>query len=1528
VKSTADQLKALLGDTEFRALQALAGSSAPVSGRALARALNVSPTTATSTLQVLSKAGFVVSSAEGRSRLWSIEVSNPMMHNWLHESNASPVHDDREHRVRPRMTTVIFTALQLEYEAVAAHLPDRRRGRVGTTRFEVADFAGEYVDWTVHIAELGMGNTRTAIEAATAISELDPDLMLFVGVAGSVKPDDLVLGDIVVAERVYDLHAGKDAWDEAEGSVHLTRALSFTAADGVVNLAKAVRRDNWAAEMPAGQALNSLGVVPRVEIKPIAAGSVVHADRRSALMEKVRRVFNDVAAVDMESLGLYEAADKTLRPALTIRGISDCVQDKTPDADREWQPKAAHHAAAFAFAVLRRAEPEDLPRPGTVKTATGDAPPAIDLSPIQLLLRLAPRVALAYEWAEPQTGPGATALLKDLAALGDQPATWLSRFKHRPPQDFRSPSSGPLWVMVAEFAAGHEHPAAPWFFEQAAQNCYDDAVLAAYLYCQAAMAAARDRDTDTAERMLTAAETAAPAGHRLWALYQAGLGSDNAELAQALLAVEEPLELPLPSPVLAGLGAESAPAGPDKAFAGFVEEFADCHPAFFESMRLTVTLATAAVLRETPGQIDAAQILLDHVNARFPAFRSSPASASAIAALTGPRASRTELELAKTLCVAAVDSASAISGLDRDAALTRAEELALLARGRLQDWGGPTAGALVLAAQARTLRGDIHGALAMLMPPPTGTAEPSEATSVLVIPTAAGLAAQTGKTDLALDLASKIDDPVDRRLVTALALTSREDTHREAAIEFRAALTEISSDSRGNEELQALLGLSMVATLEEDELSRLQALDPEGADMVRAKTLLSVGKIAQAQILARRYPHSDAALQIRVEALMHQGKTNDAVAALERFSTQHGHDERHLLQAAVLALHSGSTIDAERLARSVTSSTDPSRARTAREILIEAASRREDWHTVLEQTRRLTDAPEIAEADPNRKESLTKYRWAKVHALHQLRRMDDAYDVIRTEPRLEPADHSHARLVASVLRSIAPSVTQAGPDHSGAGITQAEILAAAIDVAQAFPDDEELVATAVMTAFTIPLSQDTNYRLLSKARQLQQQFFENFPHSNLIEQVPIQEPDPVDGLREFLRARLAPVADPAHQMQQAAVNGQIPISACAAALGRNYADMLIRNSASAYVIRYPDDSINAQETAAARDALNTAVVADTSALFLATHVLPATMQLPTYFEQLLVAAPQRDDILQAKTSLSMRNSGWLGWDPRTQQPVFTEYSQDVIQSWSDQAQALAALVESCDIRPDAPADNDDARNRVWSAPIRLARELGIGLLADDAALRAAARSQGVPAFGSLHMLEVLIEDGTLPADALEQSYGRLMKLPIAELPVADRLIEIARNEQWDSHGYAAFLLSRPSTWQPLTDGWRNYTTLIRALPDKDPEATAKWCLAALRGLCLVATPPSVPAVAGMIVAWTMFELGDGSVLPLLLDEVQEQVRGFAPEADLLQEVVQRLVMAVRRITPPEAVGTIVVRLLAGLEGETHVKALKIFFTMP
>ena len=150
--STSEQLRALLDDTAFRALESLAGADTPVSGRALARALNVSPTTALAAVALLKKAGFAAVETAGRSTLWYLDERNPTIQRWLVEtSGAAAAAYDEPH---PRLTVVILTALGLEYAAVAAYLPDRLPARVDTTHYETGTFAGHNADWAVYLAEV------------------------------------------------------------------------------------------------------------------------------------------------------------------------------------------------------------------------------------------------------------------------------------------------------------------------------------------------------------------------------------------------------------------------------------------------------------------------------------------------------------------------------------------------------------------------------------------------------------------------------------------------------------------------------------------------------------------------------------------------------------------------------------------------------------------------------------------------------------------------------------------------------------------------------------------------------------------------------------------------------------------------------------------------------------------------------------------------------------------------------------------------------------------------------------------------------------------------------------------------------------------------------------------------------------------------------------------------------------------------------------------------------------------------------
>lgn len=242
---------------------------------------------------------------------------------------------------RAARRTVVFTALPMEYKAVRSRLGDTKLARTTSgTRFEVGTMAGQDLDWEVALAQIGPGNLGAAAETTQAIAQFDPDLVLFVGVAGALKKD-LEIGTVVIASKVDHYEGGKsdaDGWK--------SRPLTFKTTHRVEQFAISVARD-W---------------VHPVEIKPIAAGEALVKAERSEVGRVLDAHYNDAVAVEMESAGMYDAAHRAERPALAIRGISDHLDDKDPVKDKRDQPLASDRAATFALDLLQAASTADFPK--------------------------------------------------------------------------------------------------------------------------------------------------------------------------------------------------------------------------------------------------------------------------------------------------------------------------------------------------------------------------------------------------------------------------------------------------------------------------------------------------------------------------------------------------------------------------------------------------------------------------------------------------------------------------------------------------------------------------------------------------------------------------------------------------------------------------------------------------------------------------------------------------------------------------------------------------------------------------------------------------------------------------------------------------------------------------------------------------------------------------------------------------------------------------------------------------------------
>ncbi|WP_435193049.1 hypothetical protein [Streptomyces sp. NRRL F-5630] len=254
-------------------------------------------------------------------------------------------------------TVVVLTALQVEYEAVRRHLENVREVELPQgTLLDVGRIPG--LGWEVALAETGPTNTRAALITQSAIEHFDAEAVFFVGVAGALK-DNIRLGDVVVASKIYGYHGGRESVDGFSA-----RPETWEPKHAMDQLVRSARREGnapWAFLSPDARPTPE----PSVHFEPIASGDVLVGSRDSETARRIRSHYNDAAAVDMESHGVARAAAMhgTVR-MLAIRGISDHADPGKAFADGAGsQETASRNAAAFAVRVLRDLRPARPPAP-------------------------------------------------------------------------------------------------------------------------------------------------------------------------------------------------------------------------------------------------------------------------------------------------------------------------------------------------------------------------------------------------------------------------------------------------------------------------------------------------------------------------------------------------------------------------------------------------------------------------------------------------------------------------------------------------------------------------------------------------------------------------------------------------------------------------------------------------------------------------------------------------------------------------------------------------------------------------------------------------------------------------------------------------------------------------------------------------------------------------------------------------------------------------------------------------------------
>src|ERR1017187_4803061 len=102
--STTDMLQTTLGETGYKVLRILADSQTPMSGRMVATALSIAPTTGTAALGKLREAGFATSSRQGRADRWHLNTETAVLRSWLEETRGEPKTDKASSAMSPYAT--------------------------------------------------------------------------------------------------------------------------------------------------------------------------------------------------------------------------------------------------------------------------------------------------------------------------------------------------------------------------------------------------------------------------------------------------------------------------------------------------------------------------------------------------------------------------------------------------------------------------------------------------------------------------------------------------------------------------------------------------------------------------------------------------------------------------------------------------------------------------------------------------------------------------------------------------------------------------------------------------------------------------------------------------------------------------------------------------------------------------------------------------------------------------------------------------------------------------------------------------------------------------------------------------------------------------------------------------------------------------------------------------------------------------------------------------------------------------------
>lgn len=268
------------------------------------------------------------------------------------------LNEEKEDSLNNLPTVLIMTAIREEWEAVISYLKEykddyQKNGYI----YQVGYFAhNQRKIARIIVREAGRGNINATLQTERAINSYSPGMILFVGIAGSRKPKDFKVGDVIYPSKIYDYESGK-----ADKDAFMARPDLQETTESLFEIAKNERKKQEWKILVNNDNKNNINA----GIGVIASGEQLIEHYDSIIGKILDNHYNDTSAVETEGFGFAKAANnqKSNMSNLiigVIRGISDIlkqnnVQQNVIDTDRRPQGNkklASESAAAFSYWLI------------------------------------------------------------------------------------------------------------------------------------------------------------------------------------------------------------------------------------------------------------------------------------------------------------------------------------------------------------------------------------------------------------------------------------------------------------------------------------------------------------------------------------------------------------------------------------------------------------------------------------------------------------------------------------------------------------------------------------------------------------------------------------------------------------------------------------------------------------------------------------------------------------------------------------------------------------------------------------------------------------------------------------------------------------------------------------------------------------------------------------------------------------------------------------------------------------------------